>query len=84
MAEHTVAMNLKGVEHIRIILKFFFHEVELIYNVVLVSGVQQSDSDTYRYMYILLQIFFCYRLLQYIEYSSLAIQEGLCCLFYIE
>ena len=30
----------------------FFIEVEMIYNVVLVSTVQQSDSYIYTYMYI--------------------------------
>jgi len=30
------------------------------------------------------QILFYYRLLQYIEYSSLCYTVGLCCLFYIE
>ena len=58
---------------------FFFIEVELIYNIMLVSGVQQSDSDIYIcicvcvcvYIYILFQILFPYRLLQNIQYSSL-------------
>ena len=44
-------------------------EIQLIYNVVLVSGVQQSDSVIYTYL--LLQILFHYRLLQYSEYRSL-------------
>ena len=43
-----------------------FIEIQLIYNLVLVSGVQQSDS----YIYILFQILFHYKLLQDIEYSS--------------
>ena len=55
-----------------------FTEVQLIYNVVLVSGVQQSDSDIH--MYILFQILFHYRLLQGIEYSSLCYTVGPCCL----
>ena len=62
----------------------FFIEVELIYNVVLVSGVQKSDYIYVyicRYIYILLQIFFHYRLLQDIEYSSPCYTVGLCCLF---
>ena len=43
-----------------LILSFFLIEVLLIYNVVLVSGVQQSDSIIYiyRYRYILFFIFF--------------------------
>ena len=49
----------------------------LVYGVVLVSGVQQSDSDKYIcvcvcvYIYILFKNLFPYRLLQDIEYSSL-------------
>ena len=31
----------------------FFIEVELIYNVVLVGGVQQSDSAIYLYIYLI-------------------------------
>ena len=31
----------------------FFIEVRLVYNIVLVSGVQQSDSDIYIYKHIL-------------------------------
>ena len=58
-------------------------EVQLIYNVVLVSGVQQSDSVIhiyvyvyiyiyiYIYIYVLFQIIFPYRLLQEIEFSGL-------------
>ena len=33
-------------------LKICFTEVELIYNVVLVSSVQQSDSVSYIYVYV--------------------------------
>ena len=55
---------------------FFSIEVELIYSVVLVSGVQQCDSV----VYILFQILFHCRLLQGIEYSSLCYVVGPCCL----
>ena len=48
------------------LLLFFLIEVWLIYNVVLVSGVQQSDSV----IHILLQILFHDRLLQNIENNS--------------
>ena len=34
-----------------ILILIFFIEVQLIYNVVLVSGVQQSDSDIYTYIF---------------------------------
>ena len=65
----------------------------MIYNVVLVSGVQQSDSDmciyiyvyigtyiyTHTHIYILFQILFHYRSLQDIECSSLCYTLGLYC-----
>ena len=57
-------------------LSFFFIGVELIYNVMLVSGVQQSDSVIHTY--ILFQILFPYRLLWVIEYSSLCYVVGPC------
>ena len=41
--------------------------MELIYNVVLVSGVQQSDSVIHLHIAILFQILFPCGLLQYIE-----------------
>ena len=48
----------------------FLVEVQLIYNVVLVSGVQQSDQVSYIHMYSFPDL--ChYRLLQDIEYGSL-------------
>ena len=67
---------------------FLIIEVELIYNVVLGSGVQQSDSVLFIYLFIylfiLFQILFPYSLLQYIEYSSLCYTVGLFgYLFYI-
>ena len=59
---------------------FFLIDVELIYNVVLVSGVQQSESVIHICLYILFQILFHYRLLQDIDYSSLCYTVGPCCL----
>ena len=53
-------------------------EVELIYSVVLVSAVEQSDSVIY--MYILFEIVFHYGLSQDIEYSALCYTVGSCCL----
>ena len=58
----------------------FFIEVQLIYNVVLVSGVQQSDSVIHIRIPSLFQILFYYRLLQDTEYSSLCYTVGPCCL----
>ena len=49
--------------------KIFFIGVELTYKLVLVSGVQQSDSIIY--ISGLFQILFPYRLLQNIEQISL-------------
>ena len=48
----------------------------MIYNVVLVSGVEQSDSVIY--IHILFHILFHYGLLQDIEYSSLCYTVGPC------
>ena len=42
----TQALELDKSGFIYLFLNFFM-EVQLIYNVVLVSGVQQSDSDIY-------------------------------------
>ena len=50
----------------------FYIGVELINSVVLVSGVQHSDSVIHIHVSILFQIIFPCRLLQNIERSSLA------------
>ena len=60
------------------VLLIYLLTYKLIYNVVLASGVQQSDSALY--IYILFQILFHYSLLQDIEYSSLCCTVGPCCL----
>ena len=56
--------------------------MQLICNVMLVSGIQQSNSATsiyqYSYLFILFQIHFHYSLLQDIEYSSLYYTVGPC------
>ena len=63
---------------------FFFNfsvlklEIQLIYNVVLVSEVHQSDCHTSTY--VLLQLLLHYRLLQDTEHSSLVLQVGPCLL----
>ena len=50
----------------------------MIYNVVLILGVQQSDSvQLYIYLYPYLYLYL-YRLLQNIEYSSLCYTVGPC------
>ena len=58
---------------------FFFFlfkiKVQLICNIVLVSGVQQSDSVIYPFI-----ILFHYRLLQDNEYSHLCYRVNPCCL----
>ena len=53
----------------------------MINNVVLVSGVQQSDSVTHIHTSILFQILFPFRLLQSIEQSSLCCTVGPCWLY---
>ena len=50
----------------------------MINNVVLVSGVQQSDSVIHIHVSILFQILFPFRLLQNIEQSSLCSTVGPC------
>ena len=61
---------------------FLIFEVQLIYNVVLISTVQQSESYIYVYM---CKIFFCilfhYGLSLDIEYNSLCYTIRPCCLF---
>ena len=53
------------------IFKIYFIEVcNKVYNVVLISAVQQSDSVIYVYIYILFHVLFCYGLSQDIEYTS--------------
>ena len=52
----------------------------MINSVVLVSGVQQSDSVLYIHVFILFQIIFPVRLLQNIEQSSLCYTVGCSCL----
>ena len=53
---------------------------QLIYNAVLVSGVQQSDSVMHIRVAILFQILFPFRLLQNIDQSSLYYAVGPCLL----
>ena len=53
----------------------------MINNVVIVSGVLQSDLVIHIHVSILFQILFPYRLLQNIEYSSLFYTVGERCIF---
>ena len=50
----------------------------MINNVVLVSGVQQSDSLIHTHVPILFQVLFPFRLLQNTEYGSLCYTVGPC------
>ena len=50
----------------------------MIYNVVLVSGVEQSDLVIHIHIVILFQIILPFRLLQNIEESSLCYTVGPC------
>ena len=60
----------------------FYVILLLIYNVILVSGVQQSDSVIHTHISILFQMLFPtlfpYRLLQNTEQSSLCYTAGTC------
>ena len=60
-------------------LSIFLTEVELIYTVVLISAVQQSDSVIH--MYILFFMFFS--IMNIVEYSSLCYILGPYCQFSI-
>ena len=60
-------------------LIYYFIEVWLIYNAVLISAAQQSDSVIH-VIYILFHILFHYGISQDIEYSSLCYTVGPCCL----
>ena len=57
----------------------FLIEVELIYNIVFISAVQQSGSVMHMWT-LFFYILFHYGLLQDIEYSSLCNIVGPCCL----
>ena len=61
-------------------LTLFFHfiEIQVIYNVVLISAIQQNDSVIHSD--ILFYIHFHYDLSQDIEYSFLCYTTGSCCL----
>ena len=61
------------------ILNELIIEIDSIYNVMLVSSVQQGDSDIYIHIYTyILHILFYYSLLLDIEYSSLCYTVGPC------
>ena len=62
------------------LLVFVFIEILLIYNIVLVSGIQCKLIQLYTCIYTLFQILFHYRLSQNVEYSSLCYTVRLCCL----
>ena len=62
---------------------FFLIKVELIYNIMFVSGVQQSDSVIYTNIYVYsFFILFHYSLLQDIEYSPLCYIVNPCSFLY--
>ena len=61
-----------------IIRVFFFIRVEFIYNVLLVSDVQHTDSVIHIHTFIIFQVLFPYRFLQNTEQSSLCYIGGPC------
>ena len=71
-------MNISLYNMIILSFTFCFIEVQLINNVVLVSGVQQSDSVVQIHVSILFQILFPLGLLHNFEQSSLYCAEGPC------
>ena len=61
------------------VLTFYFYiGVQLINSLVLISGVQQSDSVVQKHVSILFQILFPFKLLHNIEQSSLGYTVGPC------
>ena len=69
-----------------ILTLFIVIEVPLIYNIVLVSGIQPSDSIIHICMYtsvFFFSILFHYTLLQDIDYSSLCYAVNPCCLYIV-
>ena len=67
-------------EHTRTHTRAHTHaHTQLIYNAVLVSGLQQSDSVINIHIHILFHILFHYGLSQDIEYSFLCYTAGPCC-----
>ena len=78
-SQDTTLFFFKGREREEFLCFFnflFYIGVQLIYNVVLVSGIQQSDLVIHTS--ILFQILFQYRLLKSTEYSSLCYTVGPC------
>ena len=68
-------MNFCGID----LLKFLFYiGLELINNVVMVLGVQQSDSVIHIHVSILFQIIFPFRLLQNNEQNTLCYSVDPC------
>ena len=58
-----------------VLFSFYFIEVQLIDNIMLLSCVQQSDSVAHMHIFILLQILFSYRLSQNTEWSFLCYKQ---------
>ena len=78
-ATKAMSLSLFFVVVFGLFLKFLFCiGVELIYNTVLVSGIQQSDSVIHIYVSILFQILFPFRSFQNIEQNSLCYTVGPC------
>ena len=74
----TYLLCLQGFFFLQNLFFFFCIGIELINNVVLISGVRQSDSVIHIYVSILFQILFPFSLLQSIEQSSLCYTVGPC------
>ena len=69
--------KIKGREHLLYFLQINFMEVQLIFNIVLVSAIQQNDSVIHIYTYFFHMIFH-YGLSEDIECSSLCYTVGPC------
>ena len=70
--------------HLCVMFLFFFNIYILMkYSGLLMFQVHIKVVQLYKYIYIIFEIFFHYRLLQDIDYGSLCYTINLCCLLYI-
>ena len=79
MCKISLPGNSKSSSSALAMIAFFFIEIYVIYNIVLVSELYSKVIQIYLFIYIF-QILFHYSLLQDVEYSSLCYTVGPCCL----
>ena len=78
MTLNTISLRSQIINDSQIAFYILFYcGVQLMNNILLVSGVQQSDSVIHIYVSIVFQILFPFRLLHNIEQSSLCVAKDL-------